>query len=306
MSLGEPDQARRGRRDLQVAPRRLAPRAQPRTLDRDPAAARLGHRHGVRRARADPSTARGGQAAAMARSMRWAARSRDAFDGGGEHAAKARRSSASSRARSTRGCARDSAAALIEIGFDGYAIGGLAVGEGQEAMFGCLDFAPGQLPADTPALPDGRRQARPTSSARSSAGSTCSIACCRRARAAPGRRSRATARSTSATRGSPRITRRSTPTARCPVCATGEPRLSAPSRPQRRNPRRDADDRAQYLVLPGADGRPARRDRGGAARTPSPPPSSRATAARDLDSAAAAGSRAHGPRHAPRAPPKRS
>ena len=61
-----------------------------------------------------------------------------------------RRSSASSRARSTRQLRRASAAALIEIGFDGYAVGGLAVGEGQEAMFACLDFAPGQLPADKP------------------------------------------------------------------------------------------------------------------------------------------------------------
>jgi queuine tRNA-ribosyltransferase len=43
-----------------------------------------------------------------------------------------------------------SAQALTEIGFDGYAIGGLAVGEGQESMFGCLDFAPRQLPADKP------------------------------------------------------------------------------------------------------------------------------------------------------------
>ena len=62
----------------------------------------------------------------------------------------ARRSSASSRARSTRSCARRSADALIEIGFDGYAVGGLAVGEGQEAMLGCLDFAVGMLPADKP------------------------------------------------------------------------------------------------------------------------------------------------------------
>ena len=39
---------------------------------------------------------------------------------------------------------------LRAIGFDGYAIGGLAVGEGQEAMFATLDFAPGQLPEDAP------------------------------------------------------------------------------------------------------------------------------------------------------------
>ena len=48
------------------------------------------------------------------------------------------------------GLRQASAEALIEIGFDGYAVGGLAVGEGQEAMFACLDFAPGQLPEDRP------------------------------------------------------------------------------------------------------------------------------------------------------------
>ena len=89
------------------------------------------------------------QAAAMARSMRWAKRSRDAFDGGGQHAENAAIFGIQQGAldQTLRG---DSAAALIYIGFDGYAIGGLAVGEGQEAMFGCLDFAPGQLPADKP------------------------------------------------------------------------------------------------------------------------------------------------------------
>ena len=44
----------------------------------------------------------------------------------------------------------ESAEALRQIGFDGYAIGGLAVGEGQADMFGCLDFAPDQLPVDRP------------------------------------------------------------------------------------------------------------------------------------------------------------
>ena len=44
----------------------------------------------------------------------------------------------------------ESAEALREIGFDGYAVGGLAVGEGQEAMFDCLDYAPEQLPQDKP------------------------------------------------------------------------------------------------------------------------------------------------------------
>jgi len=89
------------------------------------------------------------QAAAMARSMRWAQRSRDAFDGGGAHAEGAAIFGIQQGAldETLRG---ESAQALIEIGFDGYAVGGLAVGEGQAAMFGCLDFAPGQLPADKP------------------------------------------------------------------------------------------------------------------------------------------------------------
>ena len=89
------------------------------------------------------------QAAAMERSMRWARRSRDAFDAGSEHAAGAALFGIQQGALDERLRAA-SAAALTRIGFDGYAIGGLAVGEGQDAMFGCLDFAPGQLPADCP------------------------------------------------------------------------------------------------------------------------------------------------------------
>ena len=45
---------------------------------------------------------------------------------------------------------KESAEKLGDIGFDGYAIGGLAVGEGQNAMFKVLDFAPDQLPVDKP------------------------------------------------------------------------------------------------------------------------------------------------------------
>ena len=44
----------------------------------------------------------------------------------------------------------ESAAALRDIGFDGYAIGGLAVGEGQSMMFDVLDIAVPHLPADQP------------------------------------------------------------------------------------------------------------------------------------------------------------
>ncbi|MBD8699128.1 tRNA guanosine(34) transglycosylase Tgt [Sphingomonas sp. CFBP 13714] len=89
------------------------------------------------------------QAAAMERSMRWARRSRDAFDAGGAHAENNAIFGIQQGALN-ESFRKSSADALIDIGFDGYAVGGLAVGEGQEAMFGCLDFAPGQLPADKP------------------------------------------------------------------------------------------------------------------------------------------------------------
>ncbi|MDO9338047.1 MAG: tRNA guanosine(34) transglycosylase Tgt [Caulobacter sp.] len=45
---------------------------------------------------------------------------------------------------------RESSERLIETGFDGYAIGGLAVGEGHAAMCEVLDYAPGLLPVDRP------------------------------------------------------------------------------------------------------------------------------------------------------------
>jgi queuine tRNA-ribosyltransferase len=88
-------------------------------------------------------------AASMERSMRWAKRSRDGFDSGVEHAARSALFGIQQGALNEELRAR-SADALTDIGFDGYAIGGLAVGEGQEAMFATLDFAPGQLPTDKP------------------------------------------------------------------------------------------------------------------------------------------------------------
>jgi queuine tRNA-ribosyltransferase len=87
--------------------------------------------------------------ASMEMSMRWAKRSRAAFDAGGEHAKRAALFGIQQGALDER-LRRRSAEALQEIGFDGYAIGGLAVGEGQEAMFATLDFAPAMLPEDAP------------------------------------------------------------------------------------------------------------------------------------------------------------
>lgn len=81
----------------------------------------------------------------MELSMRWAKRSREAF-----------------AAQEGRGCfgivqggtyeelRQRSALELQDIGFEGYAVGGLAVGEGQEEMFRVLDFTVPHLAADNP------------------------------------------------------------------------------------------------------------------------------------------------------------
>lgn len=81
-------------------------------------------------------------AVSMQMSMRWAARCRAAFeqrDGYGLFGIV--------QGSVYRDQRLESVAALSEIGFDGYAIGGLAVGEGQEQMFEVLDYT-------APALPD--------------------------------------------------------------------------------------------------------------------------------------------------------
>ncbi len=84
-------------------------------------------------------------AESMELSMRWAKRSREAFGDRPGHALFGIQQGGLEE--DLRG---QSAEALQEIGFEGYAVGGLAVGEGQEAMFGCLDYAPEQLPVDKP------------------------------------------------------------------------------------------------------------------------------------------------------------
>ena len=84
-------------------------------------------------------------AEAMRLSMRWAERSKAAFGERPGHALFGIQQGGVSRELRA-----ESAVALTAIGFDGYAIGGLAVGEGQAAMFGVLDHAPAMLPADRP------------------------------------------------------------------------------------------------------------------------------------------------------------
>ena len=82
---------------------------------------------------------------AMRRSARWGQRSKNAF---GERDVQnlfgIQQGGVSEVLR------RESAERMLETGFDGYAIGGLAVGEGHQAMCEVLDFAPGMLPADRP------------------------------------------------------------------------------------------------------------------------------------------------------------
>ena len=81
----------------------------------------------------------------LALSMRWAKRSRIAF---GEQPGRACfgivQGGTVARLR------QRSALELQEIGFDGYAVGGLAVGEGQAAMFDTLDATVPHLPKDKP------------------------------------------------------------------------------------------------------------------------------------------------------------
>ena len=84
-------------------------------------------------------------ARSMRLSMRWAARSREAFSDRPGHMLFG-----IVQGGVTRELREESAAALTAIGFDGYALGGLAVGEGQAAMLGVLDYAPQCLPEDRP------------------------------------------------------------------------------------------------------------------------------------------------------------
>ena len=82
---------------------------------------------------------------AMKLSLEWALKSREAFkerDGYGQFGIVQGSIHADLRKVSSQ--------KLIDIGFDGYAIGGLAVGEGQELMFKTLDFTTNNMPVDKP------------------------------------------------------------------------------------------------------------------------------------------------------------
>ncbi len=83
-------------------------------------------------------------AESMRRSLRWAARCSKAFEpkpGTGIFGIV--------QGGMVPALRRESAAALVEIGFDGYALGGLAVGEGQQVMYRTIEET-------VPTLPEGR------------------------------------------------------------------------------------------------------------------------------------------------------
>ena len=85
----------------------------------------------------------------MLLSMRWAKRSYDAFHNGSDHASENAifgivQGGVFEKLR------HHSAAALKDIPFDGYAIGGLAVGEGQDVMFEVLDYTMPMMPKAKP------------------------------------------------------------------------------------------------------------------------------------------------------------
>jgi queuine tRNA-ribosyltransferase len=82
---------------------------------------------------------------AMRLSLRWAERSKSAF---GEQAGRAIFGIVQGGAE--KDLRLISASALVEMGFDGYAIGGLAVGEPQAAMLDLIETLVPHLPFDTP------------------------------------------------------------------------------------------------------------------------------------------------------------
>ncbi len=82
---------------------------------------------------------------ALRRSARWGERCKTAFGTRDDQALFGIQQGSTIKA-----LRRESSDRLLQTGFDGYAIGGLAVGEGHEAMCEVLDYASGLLPADRP------------------------------------------------------------------------------------------------------------------------------------------------------------
>ena len=198
----------------------------------------------------------------MERTLRWAKRSRAAHGGnpgalygivqGGMHA----------------GLRERSVAGLLEIGFDGYAIGGLAVGEPFEERLRMLDATVPRLPGGQVRYLMGVATPEDVVEAVWGAASTSSTVSSRPA-------TRATATSSCPGGWSRSANRRYRDDdsgrsigVRLRYVPALHPRLPPPPRPLRGDPRRETQHRPQPAFLPASDGRPARRDREPALRRP--------------------------------------
>ena len=154
----------------------------------------------------------------------------------------------------------ESVKALTDIGFDGYAVGGLAVGEGQQAMFGVLDVTTPMLPADRPRYLMG--VGRPADIVGAVKRGIDMFDCVLPTRG--GRTAQAFTRRgelNSAQRPPsrrPSADRRAVRLSRLPA---SQPRLSASPDPRRGDSRGDASDVAQSALLPGHHARPQGRHR---------------------------------------------
>ena len=195
-------------------------------------------------------------ARAMELSLRWAERSKAAFvprPGYGLFGIVQGGTDPALRARSRRG--------LVGIGFDGYAIGGLAVGEPQELMFATLDATCPLLPADRPRYLMG--VGKPADLVGAVAARHRHV---RLRPAHPLRPHRPGLHPPRHGQPQERPPRRRPAPARRGIRLPGRarlfPRLPAPPGPLGRDPGRDPADLEQSLVLPGPDARPAGRDRG--------------------------------------------
>ena len=170
--------------------------------------------------------------------------------------------SASSRAAPTRSSAQRSAEGLVGIGFDGYAIGGLAVGEPQELMFATLDATCPALPEDRPRYLMG--VGKPADLVGAVARGVDMFDCVLPTRS--GRTGQAFTRRGTVNLKNARHADDPRPLDEefeLPGRPRLQPRLPAPSGPVGRDPGRHPADLEQSLVLPGPDAGPARRHRRG-------------------------------------------
>ena len=249
-------QARRGRRHLPEPYRRLEASPDAGTLGRDPDLARQRHDHAARRMRqAAGRRAPTSNAPCACRSTGPSARS------GPSDSQPGKAMFGIVQGGDMKDLRIASAQALAAMDFTGYAIGGLAVGEPQAVMLDMIETVEPHLPADKPRYLMG--VGTPDDLVESVARGIDMFDCVMPTRA--GRHGLAYTRYGKINLRNARHARGSAPARRGVALAGGarlQPCLSAPSDTVGRDPRHDAADLDQPRLLSGADGGPARRDRG--------------------------------------------